>query len=151
MDSTGRIKLSPAFLRGLQTWGDGPLVLQCLLAEGALGLYPRAEWDKERERDLNQFKDEQDSAAYRRMLRFYGAFSCSVEISNQGRITLPTNFRAQAGLPASGEILVAGCDTRLEIWALERFQAESEVLATAHKVRGSHSMARWTGKAEAHV
>jgi MraZ protein len=54
------------------------------------------------------------------------ANSFSVELDRQGRILIPGQLRAYAGL--EGSVVVAGAGEWLEIWNPERFDAEMAVV-----------------------
>jgi len=127
MDTTGRIKLSAKYLRDFEEAGAaGKVIVQCLMPEGAIGLHPPPAWDSIRQRELGDATRQSNPVVFRRDLRRLGSLAEAVEISNQGRVTLPVLFRQHAGLPASGEVLIIGTTQGLEIWTRERYLAEME-------------------------
>ena len=63
--------------------------------------------------------------AARNLRRLLFGSAADVEIDKQGRILLPANLREYAGI--TGEAVVAGLDTFIEIWSNERWAA---VIAT---------------------
>ena len=150
MDSNGRIKLSADFLRDFQARGVGPVILHCLMPEGALALFPQQVWEEMRRSELAMLERVANSVAYRRALRRFGAFSTGVEISNQGRVTVPPRFREHAGILAAGEVLLVGSEVGVEIWSPERFYQESSVIQQAQEARGQREMANQLKEGQNH-
>ena len=132
IDANGRIKLSPRFLADFHEVG-GSTVLRCL-PEGALGVYPDAIWQQMRQGEANSAAKAGGSAAFRRQLRLFGALSEPQAISNQGRLTIPTQFRERLGLVPGADVVVIGAEIGVEIWATARWQAELDALSE-HEMR----------------
>jgi MraZ protein len=137
VDGKGRIAI-PARFRGKI---EGGAVLTRGV-EACLYVYPLAVWE-EKARALDAaIVDPRKRRQVER--RFFGmAYEC--ELDAQGRIVIPSAFRAYAGLPANGngagnghgigngnsgngngsggEAMVIGARERFEIWSPERWQA----------------------------
>lgn len=124
LDANGRIKLNAAFLRDFKAFTSDEVVLHCL-PEGAIAIYPPQNWG--RGEDASQ-TTAAESVVERRRSRRFGAVSQSGTISNQGRITLPTRFRAYAGLIPGETVVLVGCENGIEVWNSERWQAEFELI-----------------------
>ena len=105
VDANGRIKLSPRVIEDFSSRG-GDVVLHCL-PEGN-----------------NPAERAGDSIVFRRTLRRFGAWSQSGKISAQGRITLPQMFKEHAGIENGTDAVVVGIEIGVELWSLERWEAE---------------------------
>ena len=125
VDSNGRIKLSPAALANFGGCGAG-VVLRCL-PEGAVGVYSESVFLKMRQSGAEDaLPKAASSALFRRNLRMLNAMSQPVTVSPQGRITLPPDFRAFAGLNDSPEAVVVGVEIGVEIWSMSRWNEEQK-------------------------
>ncbi len=133
LDANGRLKLSSAVLRDFQRLSDRDLVLFCL-PEGALGLYPPATWASMRKQDADPAPAAGQSMLARRSLRRFGAFSQRVELTQQGRITIPQGFREHADLEPQKPLMLVGAEIGAEIWSVPRWQTELELIQS-HMVR----------------
>ena len=123
IDSSGRLKLSPAVLADFGGTGAG-LVARCL-PEGCIAVYPEAYFQKMRQAGSeNSAVLAASSALYRRNLRMLNAMSSPVTISPQGRITLPADFRKLAGIDQTPDVVVVGVEVGVEIWSLQRWNEE---------------------------
>ena len=127
VDTNGRLKLSSNVLRDYQRYTDGPVVLHCL-PEGSIAVYPPKTWEAMRGYEMNRAELAARSAVYRRNLRRFGAMSSSAVISNQGRITIPPAYRDYANLSPNTEVLVVGCEIGIEIWNMQSWLQESELI-----------------------
>ena len=128
MDSNGRVKLSPKILEDFTSKGMD-VVLHCL-PEGAVAVYPEETYLKIRqERELTENRAA-GSFLGRQMLRRSGAWSQSQRISAQGRITLPQAFREHGGFGSgSQKMVVVGVEIGVELWTVERWEAERKRMA----------------------
>ena len=123
IDSSGRLKLSPAVLADFGGTGAG-LVARCL-PEGCIAVYPEAYFQKMRQAGSeNSAVLAASSALYRRNLRMLNAMSSPVTISPQGRITLPADFRKLTGIDQTPDVVVVGVEVGVEIWSLQRWNEE---------------------------
>ena len=132
VDANGRIKLSPRFLAEFAK--TGPAVMLHCLPEGALGVYPASAWETMRHIDSGNAAAALRNIALRREMRRFGAMTQPEKISNQGRITLPSHFRALLQFPEGGEVVVAGSEIGVEIWNPERWEEEMQRLGE-HETR----------------
>lgn len=126
VDANGRIKFSSHFLEDFAHCG-GDVILHCLV-EGALGIYPPRVWQQMRQAEPRPAARAASSAVFRRQLRRFGAFSQASRITNQGRITVPVQFRERLALEPGTDVVVVGCEIGVEVWNAQRWAKESEVL-----------------------
>ncbi len=122
VDANGRIKLSPRVIEDFSSRGVD-VVLHCL-PEGAIAVYPENVYLEMRKRENNPAERAGDSIVFRRTLRRFGAWSQSGKISAQGRITLPQMFKEHAGIENGTDAVVVGIEIGVELWSLERWEAE---------------------------
>lgn len=142
LDSNGRVKLTPHFLNDFRNAGDS-VVLHCL-PEGALAVYPSETWEQMRSAEPKPAAQAGQSIVFRRRLRRTGAFTQEQEISKQGRLTIPPNFRPLTGLEAGGEVYLVGTEIGVEIWSREKWEQELALLR-------EHEMRRAKAEMEADV
>jgi MraZ protein len=119
LDDKGRFAL-PAKLRAVVGGSDKPLLDGDLILtkglEGCLSLYPMAEWDAIQQRLSSLNFTQRDYRFFSR--RFYSAASVVAPDKN-GRILVPSNLIAEAGLKK--ELLVIGVNRNIEIWNPDRY------------------------------
>ena len=127
MDANGRLKLSVSLLYDFQRSAEESLVLFCL-PEGALGLYTATVWNSMRQREVGATALAGGSMLARRSMRRFGAFSQRVELTRQGRITLPSVFREHAEVLPGSEVVVLGVEVGVEIWNVERWSDELRLI-----------------------
>lgn len=113
VDDKGRMAMPAKFRAGL---ASGLVVTRGF--DQNLLVYPMDVW-RELAARVNALPMTQPAARNLRRLLFGSA--ADLEIDKQGRILLPANLREYAGI--TGEAVVAGMDTFLEIWSQERWQA----------------------------
>lgn len=122
LDGKGRIPL-PARLR--HPFSDG--VYLTLGQDGCLFAYPPEEWQRRSDEVRSRPLAAQEARAYARM--FFGNAE-RVELDGQGRLLIPQQLRAQAGL--GRDAVVIGVSERLEIWASEAWLRYEQVHAGAY-------------------
>ena len=132
IDSNGRIRLCPRFVRDFHAVGE-QIVLHCL-PENALGVYPLSVWAQMRQAEPRPAAKAAESVVFRRQLRRFGAVTQGATLSNQGRITIPPHFRCPLDLEPGREAVVVGCEIGVEVWHAERWEKEFELLRS-HELR----------------
>lgn len=121
LDEKGRFAL-PARLRNVLNPStkkpllSGELVITKGL-EGCLALYPDPEWQSIQDRLASVPFTQRDLRYFSR--RFY-SMAGSVALDRSGRINIPANLIAEAGLKK--DLLVVGVNRWVEIWHPDRFQ-----------------------------
>ena len=119
LDAKGRVSV-PSKLR--DELGDRFTVTKGL--DGCIAAYPAAEWDaleaKIRALPMSKARDLQ---------RFFFSAAFDAELDSQGRILLPANLRAFAGL--GKEVVVIGAANHAEIWDAARWDGYNEEIDDA--------------------
>ncbi len=141
VDSNGRIKLSARFLSDFL--GSGPEVVVHCLPEGALGVYPVSVWMQMRRTNPRPAETAGQSVVFRRELRRMGALTRQEAISNQGRITIPPEFRKLTNLEGGTECLLVGCEIGMEIWNTTQWEAEFQRIQASETQRAEAEMANY--------
>jgi len=112
IDEKGRVALPVKFRAKM---ADGAVVTKGL--DDCLAVYTIEEWEKLAEK-LSTLPLTQ--AASRAFARLMLAGAVSVNIDKQGRVNIPAYLREYAGI--SGQVVVAGLYSRVEIWSQKRWQ-----------------------------
>lgn len=116
VDDKGRLVL-PADMRD-------QLGASCMISkgyDGALYIWPPAAYEAESER----LKTKQISNRKVRLQWRYHFGAVSVHFDGQGRITVPKQLRAYAGITAGGTTHVQGFGDRIELWDAARYDSAS--------------------------
>jgi MraZ protein len=100
-------------------------------ADGCLVFYPLDAWESfSRRLDEAAVKDKR----YRRFVRYVSQYTDEISLDGQGRFLIPPALRAFAGIER--DVISIGANTRVEIWAPERFaktvptEEEAEAIVT---------------------
>lgn len=88
-----------------------------------LTLYPMAEWRPLAEKVSALSISDPDARTFRRMVF---AEATVVQLDRQGRILLPPELRAYAGL--NRDAIVVGVNTYVEIWSPEAWSSQAEMI-----------------------
>ena len=68
------------------------------------------------------------------------AMSSPAQISPQGRLTLPRDFRIHAGLDQDSDAVVVGVEIGVEIWSLRRWTEEQQRIIAHDQERSELEM-----------
>lgn len=112
IDEKGRVALPVKFRAKM---ADGAVVTKGL--DDCLAVYTISEWETLAEK-LSTLPLTQ--AASRAFARLMLAGAVQVNIDKQGRVNIPAYLREYAGI--SGQVVVAGLYSRVEIWSQKRWQ-----------------------------
>ena len=113
IDEKGRLTMPAKYRADL---APGVVVKRGL--DRCLFIFPMDEWKKLSEKVSALPLTDVQAREFRRLL-FSGAND--VELDKQGRVLLPQYLREYAGL--NGNVVVAGLNTHMEIWASETWNA----------------------------
>ena len=130
-DAKNRISLPSKFRAGL-----GRSIVITRGVDKCLYVFSKRAWIKEAARYAEQVNG---SAAERGLARLFLAGSFEVDVDSGGRILVPENLKAYAGL--SVKAVVAGVAGRVEIWEEDAWKAytagiERDAEALAEKAHG---------------
>lgn len=114
IDTKGRLAVPARFRADLD---EGLVVTRGL--DPCLHIYPKSEWLPLAERLSSLPVSEPAVRALRRSF-FASAYAC--EMDKQGRILVPSTLREYANFDS--EVVVAGLNTYIELWASERWDNE---------------------------
>ncbi len=122
LDDKGRLTM-PAKLR--EELGDVFIITRGL--DRCLYVYPRQEWDvliaKIKELPTTQ-------AEVRAFVRVLLAGAVEAEMDKQGRVGIPANLRAYAGIER--DMVITGVLTHVEIWSAENWAPYSEQIESGY-------------------
>lgn len=82
-----------------------------------------AVWPAEKFHEVGEVMEQRrkDGEISEKVLRTFFSTAEAVKVDKAGRMSLPEGLRTYAGLEASGEAVVAGQFSRIEIWSLPGF------------------------------
>lgn len=115
LDSKGRLFIPARFREGL---GERFIMTKGL--DRCLFAYSPEEWQILEEKLKKLPFARADARAFARLF-FSGA--AEVEVDRQGRVLIPANLRAYAGLEK--DVVILGVSSRVEIWAREEWERYS--------------------------
>lgn len=118
MDAKGRLMI-PARLR--QSLGDRFILTKGL--DGCLFVYDEPAWAA-----LEDKISALPMSKSRNLQRFFFSAAADVEPDGQGRVLIPANLRAYAGL--SKDVTIIGVSGRAEIWDSARWTAYNEAVTS---------------------
>ena len=124
IDEKGRLTLPAKYRADL---APGVVVTRGL--DKCLFIFPMDEWKKLSEKVSALPLTDVQAREFRRLL-FSGAND--VELDKQGRVLLPQYLREYAGL--NGNVIVAGLNTHMEIWAPESWNTIRDNIDSAANV-----------------
>lgn len=113
LDAKGRVILPAKFREPLEA---GAFLTRSL--DGGLALYTADEFEKVAQ---EMQETARRGGAQRNAVRSFAAGAAEATPDRQGRISIPANLRAYAGLMR--DIVVTGALTRVEIWDAARWRA----------------------------
>lgn len=116
VDAKGRLIIPSKFREAL---GDEFVVSKGM--DGCLFVYANEDWQAF-EQKLTSLPLINKEA--RQFARFFLAGAATVEVDKQGRILLPANLRAFAGLEK--DVVLVGVGSRIEIWSKEKWEGISD-------------------------
>ena len=123
IDEKGRLKLPSSYRADIESeWKTPGVYLTCDDAYGQyVRIYPLPVW---LEIETRLRKMPSTDQARRRFERWTSLYGLEGEIDTQGRVLIPPQLREPAAM--SGDVVVMGQPTFLEVWNRERFDAQRE-------------------------
>ncbi len=116
-DAKGRVMLPSALKKQLHAVLQEGFVLKRSVFQNCLELYPMQEWNKlmEKVNKLNRFKKKNND-----FIRRFTAGVKIIELDNTGRLLIPKDLHAFAGI--SKEVVVASAGSIMELWDKEKYE-----------------------------
>lgn len=99
----------------------GDLGTRCILTKGldrCLYIYPMEEWERQMEKIGQLPKSDPKVRAF---IRHYYGNACECEFDKQGRIGIPQELKAYAGIDK--ELVTMGAMDKIEIWSRESWDS----------------------------
>ncbi len=120
LDTKGRMAIPAKFRTGLS---GGAIVTRGL--DHCLFIFTRAAWEQLAEKLVALPVSQANARAFSRLML---AGAAEADIDQQGRVLIPENLRAYAGLKK--EVIVAGLYSKIEVWdaaAWQQYKAKTEL------------------------
>ncbi len=111
IDNKGRIIVPSKFREAL---GDTFVVTRGV--DDCLNMYSNEEWEK----FLNSLTALPSNKEGRQLIRHFMAGAAECEIDKQGRVLIPADLRAKAGLEK--DVIFVGVLNKIEIWSKEHWE-----------------------------
>ncbi|HDJ32741.1 MAG TPA: division/cell wall cluster transcriptional repressor MraZ [Bacteroidetes bacterium] len=139
VDAKGRVMLPSTFKRQLPAEAQDTFVVKKDIFEQCLVLYPLHEWERQnqiiRER-INPYRKD-----HNRFLRNFYRGAAELVLDGSNRILIPRRLLAEVGIDK--EVVLAGQDSRIEIWPAESYgrmeESEDEFASLAEKIMGGRT------------
>ena len=136
LDAKGRILLPSAFLKQLPIKGQDRFVVKKDIFESCLVLYPIKEWENQNSlirAKINPYKKEHNL-----FLRNFYRGTAELVLDKNNRILIPSRLLDLLG--AGKEVVLAGQDSKIEIWAKDDYEkhapGEEDFARLAEKIMG---------------
>jgi MraZ protein len=136
LDVKGRVMLPSAFKKHLSAEAQNKFVVKKDIFEKCLVLYPMDEWD--RQTTILRAKINPYNKEHNKFLRGFYRGTAELELDTNNRLLMP---RRLIDLVEIGrEVIMAGQDDRIEIWAKDQYgkvaSGEDEFADLAEKILG---------------
>ncbi len=122
IDAKGRVSFPSRFRDQLVHVGDQRLVLTPSLFDACIHVFPLKAWETLESNVSRQNQFDPKVVLFRRR---YVSAAVDCELDAQGRVLVPPQLRAHAGI--TKDIVWAGVLDKVELWAQERWEQETRV------------------------
>lgn len=136
VDAKGRILLPAAFKKQMPAGDQERFVVKRDLFDRCLVLYTMEEWERQNQRireRINPYNKEHTA-----FLRNFYRGAAEIVLDSSNRLLIPKRLLQEAGI--GREAVLAGMDTRIEVWAEDQYQqsafGEDEFARLAEKIMG---------------
>jgi len=119
LDNKGRVSIPSKYRKILEEKYDC-LRLFITTLDGALSVYPLAEWEKIKLERLAAV--DTTGKEGRKKVRQFASNADEVEVDAQGRVFLSAELQKKAGLAKGEEVVIAGNLNCFEIWHPQRWE-----------------------------
>ena len=138
-DAKGRITFPSAFKKQVRSASGDRFVVKKDIFEKCLVLYPMEEWERQNEiirKKLNPYNKE-----HNKFLRNFYKGTAELALDGNGRLLIPKRLLDQVEI--SREVIMAGQDGKIEIWAKHLYErideSEEDFAELAEKIMGTSS------------
>jgi MraZ protein len=118
IDDKGRVMLPSAFKKALSAKARDTFVIKKDIYEKCLVLFPIDEWGRQVElirANLNPYNKEHNT-----FLRGFNKGSAELELDATNRLLIPKRLLEETGI--SKDVVMAGQDGKIEVWAKEAYE-----------------------------
>jgi MraZ protein len=137
LDAKGRVVLPSGLKKQLPGAAGERFVVKKDIFEQCLVLYPMDEW--ERQNKMIRSRINPYNKEHNKFLRGFYRGTAEVELDSNNRLLLPKRLLSLVGIDR--EVILAGQDGRVEIWAKDNYDKiepeEQEFADLAEKIMGS--------------
>lgn len=123
VDVKGRVLFPSAFIKQLPVKSQGRFVIKKDIFEKCLVLYPMNEWEYQTKlirSKINPYKKEHNI-----FLRNFYKGTAELAFDSSNRLLIPKRLLEEAGIIR--DLIMAGQDSKIEIWLTENYEAQSFV------------------------
>ena len=136
IDAKGRVMLPSAFKKQMPATDQERFVVKRDVFDSCLVLFSMEEWERQNQRireRINPYNKEHTA-----FLRNFYRGAAEIVLDANNRLLIPRRLLEEAGI--GREVVLAGMDTRIEIWASDLYQKGSfgadEFARLAEKIMG---------------
>lgn len=137
VDEKGRVLFPSAFKKQISSASSDRFVVKKDIFESCLVLFPIEEWDRQNtliRKNTNPYNKE-----HNKFLREFYRGTAEVTLDSSGRLLIPKRLLDLVG--AERELILAGMDGKIEIWAKDKYEGvrtgEDDFAQLAEKIMGS--------------
>ncbi|MHC1703953.1 MAG: division/cell wall cluster transcriptional repressor MraZ [Tenuifilaceae bacterium] len=137
VDEKGRVLFPAAFKKQTVSASPDRFVVKKDIFESCLVLFPMEEWERQNtliRKNTNPYNKE-----HNKFLREFYRGTAEVTLDSSGRLLIPKRLLELVG--AERELILAGMDGKIEIWAKDKYEGvrsgENEFAQLAEKIMGS--------------
>lgn len=137
VDEKGRVLFPSAFKKQTQSASPDRFVVKKDIFETCLVLFPMEEWDRQNtiiRKSTNPYSKEHNT-----FLREFYRGTAEVTLDSSGRLLIPKRLLELVG--AERELILAGMDGKIEIWAKDKYEGvragEDDFAQLAERIMGS--------------
>ncbi len=138
MDAKGRVVLPSSLKKQLSSASETNFVIKKDIFEKCLILYPMKEW--ERQNEIIRSKVNPYNKEHNQFLRGFYRGTAQIELDANNRLLIPKRLTDLVGIDR--ELVFAGQDGRIEIWASDLYERmepnEDDFAALAEKIMGGN-------------
>ncbi len=139
MDAKGRVVMPSSLKKQLSTASETTFVIKKDIFEKCLILYPMKEW--ERQNEIIRSKVNPYNKEHNQFLRGFYRGTAQIELDANNRLLIPKRLTDLVGIDR--ELVFAGQDGRIEIWASDLYERvepnDDDFAALAEKIMGGNN------------